>query len=102
MRPDAVGLGGFDSHTLPPHRFPRATRVVSSLRRAIECLTGLTVTAAVSATLVAVPIPCARAQQVDTARAAARRPPPPTAAGDTIRPISPKRAFLYSLVAPGY
>jgi hypothetical protein len=56
---------------------------------------------AVSAVLVAAPIVGARAQQVDTARAAARRPPP-TAAGDTIRPISPKRAFLYSLVAPGY
>ena len=38
-------------------------------------------------------------QQTDSARAAAVRP----AAPDTARPpISPKRAFLYSLLAPGY
>ena len=43
------------------------------------------------------------AQQVDTARAAARRPPAPAASQDTAKPpISPKRAFLYSLLVPGY
>jgi hypothetical protein len=45
----------------------------------------------------------ASAQQVDSARTAARAPNVPrTAARDTVRPISPKRAFLYSLLAPGY
>jgi hypothetical protein len=50
------------------------------------------------------------AQQVDSARAAVRRPPvapdptkKPAAAPDSERPpISPKRAFLYSLMIPGY
>jgi hypothetical protein len=65
---------------------------------------------AVSATLLVAVlsvIPSGRvaAQQVDSARAAARRPPPARAAAapDTTRPpISPKRAFLYSFIAPGY
>ena len=35
MRPDAVGLGGFDSHTLPPHPSGDA-RVISIRRRVIE------------------------------------------------------------------
>jgi len=44
------------------------------------------------------------AQQVDSARTAARTPNVSAAtAKDTARPpISPKRAFLYSLLAPGY
>jgi hypothetical protein len=46
----------------------------------------------------------ASAQQVDSARTAARAPnAKPPAAKDAARPpLSPKRAFLYSLLAPGY
>jgi hypothetical protein len=63
------------------------------------------ITAAVTtASLAGVPPRGVEAQQVDTARVAARRPPATTAAAqDTARPpISPKRAFLYSLLVPGY
>jgi hypothetical protein len=97
MRPDAVGLGGFDSHTLPPHCFPdpyvvaRHTVLVNAL-----------LVAALGA-LAATPLARAHAQQRDSTRTAARRPPARTAAPDTAKPpISPKRAFLYSLMLPGY
>ena len=59
--------------------------------------------AILGATLVAAFAASAMAQQVDSARAAARAPNAPVTARDTARPpISPKRAFLYSLLAPGY
>lgn len=50
------------------------------------------------------PLERADAQQVDSARVGARRKPPArTAAPDTVKPpISPKRAFFYSLLVPGY
>lgn len=72
-----------------------------SVRRSIHH--SLAITIAVAGSL-SVAIEVAGSQQVDTARAAAGRPPaPPRAAQDTARPpISPKRAFLYSLLAPGY
>jgi hypothetical protein len=61
------------------------------------------VTAAALAALAAVPFARAYAQQRDSARTAARRPPARAAAPDTAKPpISPKRAFLYSLLLPGY
>jgi len=57
----------------------------------------------VAASLIALgPLPLARAdaQQVDSTRAGARRR---TAVPDTVKPpISPKRAFFYSLLVPGY
>jgi hypothetical protein len=57
----------------------------------------------VVAALASASVGSARAQQVDTARAAARRPTTPPAAQDTARPpISPKRAFFYSFLVPGY
>jgi len=102
MRPDAVGLGGFDSHTLPPHRFPDSF-VLGTLRRVVARVVVATL---IVGALGAVPYGRADAQQVDSARVGARRrPAPPRAAPapETVRPpISPKRAFLYSLVAPGY
>ena len=51
-----------------------------------------------------VPMARGHAQQVDSARVGARRRPPVrTPAPDTVRPpISPKRAFFYSLLVPGY
>ena len=102
MRPDAVGLGGFDSHTLPPHRFPDPPLLVRP-RRAIARAVSAVFFAAV---LCVVASALAEAQQVDSARVGASRPPGPasaTAAPDSARPpVSPKRAFLYSLLAPGY
>ena len=45
----------------------------------------------------------ARAQRVDSARVAPRAPAVDTAAAAAIRPpLSPRRAFLYSLLLPGY
>ena len=44
----------------------------------------------------------AHAQQVDSARAGARRRPPAPAPDTAKPPISPKRAFLYSVLVPGY
>ena len=72
-----------------------------SFRRSIEHLIAIAVAIA---GLLCAPAHLAWSQQVDTARAAARRPPAAApAVQDTARPpISPKRAFLYSLLVPGY
>ena len=75
--------------------------MVSSLRNTVA----RAITAAgIGAILAGAPSRGLDAQQVDTARVAARRPPAtPAVAQDTARPpISPKRAFLYSLIVPGY
>jgi hypothetical protein len=61
----------------------------------------------VTATLVGLdiaPMASGGAQQVDSARVGARhKPPARTPAPDTLKPpISPKRAFFYSLLVPGY
>jgi hypothetical protein len=95
MRPDSVGLDGFDSPTLPP-------AVARALRRC--------------AVLCAIVFPSlAAAQRPDSARVGAGAPPPAAAAPmpDTAQParrvakpsvqppISPGRAFLYSLALPG-
>jgi hypothetical protein len=53
--------------------------------------------------LVIAPLVRGQAQQRDSARVGARRTPPPPAAPDTEKPpISPKRAFFYSVLVPGY
>ena len=72
-----------------------------SFRRSIERPIAIVV---VTAGLLCASADIASSQQVDTARAAARRAPSvPPVAQDTARPpISPKRAFLYSLLVPGY
>jgi len=74
---------------------------VVARRRAL--VKALLVTAAVVG-LEMVPVAGAHAQHVDSTRVGARhKPPPRTPAPDTVKPpISPKRAFLYSLVVPGY
>lgn len=47
--------------------------------------------------------PAARAQRADSTRAAATAPVAPSIPADSLRPpISPRRAFLYSFLAPGY
>ena len=134
MRPDDVGLGGFDSHTLPPAETPTAvivarvghpTAPVSHGRSGTACalvFAFLTAFAAASSPL------CLSAQQKDTLKTAPAiapdtrpaaaptpsRPPSgapegPSRAGTAASPsrfvvgapITPKRAFLYSLMLPG-
>ncbi len=86
MRPDFVGLGGFDSHTFPP--WQRAT-----LASRCAPLVLLLVLANVEV----------GAQRADSLRAGASavRPQP---ADTAVRqpPISPRRAFLRSLLVPGW
>ena len=70
--------------------------MVSSTHRMME--RGL-----VAAALLAVVSTSAASQQVDSARAGARAPNASITAPDTAKPpISPKRAFLYSFLVPGY
>ena len=73
------------------------------LRRSIDYVTAVAV---LMTAALCVPLDRVKAQQVDTARVAAARPPALpnlAAAQDSARPpISPKRAFLYSLLVPGY
>jgi hypothetical protein len=101
-RPDSVGLGGFDSHTLPP---ARSTNI-----RSHDLLSRLPagVLAAVCAGVLLLAPGEAIAQQPDTTRAGAaprtprRRAPAAQPADSMIRPpLSPRRAFLYSLALPG-
>ena len=108
MRPDFVGLGGFDSHTFPPAVW-RAARA----RAATWC---------VALALCAVVPPIGRplaAQQADSGKSGVRTPAPvlpaperesrardalrsgPEARPRTGPPISPGRAFLSSLLVPG-
>ncbi|HEX5071659.1 MAG TPA: hypothetical protein VFW03_00560 [Gemmatimonadaceae bacterium] len=72
-------------------------------RRPAALVRALLVTASFVA-LDVVPLARGHAQQVDSARVGARRRPPArTPAPDTVKPpISPKRAFFYSLLVPGY
>lgn len=95
QRPDDVGLGGFDSHTLPP---PRAGQ---------EPITGARVSFAVSSftrafalfVLLAAPL---GAQRADSVRSGVARPLAVVAPEDSLAPpISPRRAFLYSFILPG-
>ena len=61
--------------------------------------------AAAALTTIAFVIPCgaSEAQRVDTTRITPRQPVTLPAVRDSARPpISPKRAFLYSLLVPGY
>ena len=102
MRPDYVGLGGFDSHTFPPARGRSGCQPLLGLLAALV--------------LVAPPL---RAQQVDSAKTGVRTAADalPSAERDarakaTVRPstgtkprtgppISPGEAFLSSLLVPG-
>lgn len=109
MRPDDVGLGGFDSHTLPPvaPRCRRGTRLRAARRVVFRVL--LTLAAAATSAV---------AQKPDTVRTIK-----PDSVGfkatvtDTVRapqgskrvlkpfvlpPISARRAFLYSAMIPGW
>lgn len=87
MRPDEVGLGGFDSHALPPRRTCRLLQCQRFAR------------ASVAAALLALLVASGRdacAQRVDAGRSG-------VAGGDSIRPpVSPGKAFLLSLAIPGW
>jgi hypothetical protein len=76
---------------------------VADHRRRNAIVNALVLASAVIGLAIA-PVARGHAQQVDSARAGARRrPPAPPPAPDTAKPpISPKRAFLYSLLLPGY
>jgi len=87
LRPDDVGLGGFDSHTFPPRR-------VGWLAAAV--LAGLLLGA-----------PNASAQHADGARVGPTAPvsvDTAAAARDSLRrpPVSSKHALLESLAVPGW
>ena len=86
------GPGGFDSHALPPHTVSVPARLSHDARFVTlskNCARGLL--------LVACAIVPARAIAQDTVIA-----PRPTPVRDSLAPpISPKRAFLYSLLVPG-
>jgi len=89
-------------------RFPHAPATLFpeshvAARRRAAIVNALLVAAALMG-LALVPVVRAHAQQVDSARAGARhKTPARTPAPDTVKPpISPKRAFFYSLLIPGY
>ncbi len=102
MRPDYVGLGGFDSHTFPPARGRTFVVTILLVVAALGVRPGALL-----------------AQQLDSAKAGVRTPATPlptperdTRARATVRtgantkpkygpPISPGEAFLSSLLLPG-
>lgn len=97
LRPDYVGLGGFDSHTFPPSRAARVSRIFASIR----------VLLALTAALVALPTADVRAQVADSARLgpSARTASAADTTNPSLRvgpPISPRRALLQSLLIPGW
>jgi hypothetical protein len=94
-------LGGFDSHALPPARTPCSLPVLVSALPSI-LVKPSRVAAVVIATLVAAAVP-ARAQRIDSARVAPRQATVDTSFKPApAPPLSPRRAFLYSLLVPGY
>lgn len=90
MRPDSVGLGGFDSHALPPRRRPppRGRRRTGAPRVWIALL-AVVVMAPFTATV--------RAQGAPPAATQPTAPVPPRPKP----PISPTRAFFSSALVPG-
>jgi hypothetical protein len=80
MRPDNVGLGGSDSHTLPP------ARVCRLLAIGVTLLGGLALPAS----------PMAQQPPATPGAPAVR-----TFGDSTAPPISPRRAFFYSALIPG-
>ena len=87
MRPDRVGSGGFDSHTLPP----AAPRLGAAARAIAAVLVALLGAATPVGAQVRDTLP-ARAAVVDSLDALALPQPP----------ISPRRAFVTSFLLPGY
>ena len=71
-----------------PTAIPMPSRAVRCALVAFACVTAVT--------------PVAQAQRADSARAAAARSPSQARADSLRPPLSPRRAFLYSFLAPGY
>lgn len=100
LRPDRVGLGGFDSHTLPPTRRTNHAPLRQVLRTLVLALLGVGPLQAQtqSGTRAGVDLPPATgpAAAVDTGSVSLGAP------DDTPKPpITPGRAFRLSLVFPG-
>jgi hypothetical protein len=100
MRPDDVGLGGFDSHTLPPAGDARSS-ARSSARwgaRLGALYIAVCVASTASAQLPTKPdsTPGFKATATDTVGPQKRVLKPFIAP-----PITPRRAFLYSAIVPG-
>src|ERR1051325_8485225 len=94
-RPDFVGLGGFDSHALPPPAVTLRAKcggfALMSLRTRIHLVAALSL---------AMSRPLLAQQRPDTA---AMRRLAPNPAVDSLRPpLGPRRAFFYSFLLPGY
>jgi len=90
VRPDIVGLGGFDSHTFPPRGGARVRSLLAALL------------------LAAAIAPAARAQRADSARIGASAAPVSDSLPTALQPASPKppitptRALVQSLLIPGW
>jgi hypothetical protein len=94
VRPDDVGLGGFDSHALPPSAgVPNSVKTVGSSPSAP--VRGVLLVAGCLALAGALPAQ----QRPDTTRVAIDTAGPKP---ELRPPLSPRRAFLYSLLLPGY
>lgn len=114
VRPDSVGLGGFDSHALPPTRGVSHQVITANRQHGLAAaVLALNLLFATGRSLHAQqPRPdSARRESArpDSARGAAPRRDTTTTAVDTVGPspelrppLSPRRAFLYSLILPGY
>src|ERR1041385_7480889 len=97
-RPDSVGLGGFDSHALPPSP-GRSPECSGSHRREAMSVFALRRSAVAVMTWCVLATPLG-AQQRDSLRL---NPVVLTTAPDSLAPpLTPRRAFLYSFLAPGY
>jgi hypothetical protein len=98
MRPDDVGLGGFDSHTLPPAGVVRRAVLRAALCAALcAALLFLCLSAPAFAQKPdSVGIKASATDTVKAPQAPARAPSPFTGP-----PISPRRAFVYSALIPG-
>ena len=108
MRPDHVGLGGFDSHTFPPAALAKSfarvgRRALLGLFAWLVCSLAPHVVAAqqrdsARAGVSTLPAPLAPAEREAQARGIARGA---TTAAKPGPPVSPGKAFLYSFLVPG-
>ena len=101
MRPDDVGLGGFDSHTLPPAVPGRALHAA----RRIACATIVSLCAA-SGAFAQIPDSTLLKQKPDSATgfkgaSADTVTGPQSGRALVAAPITPRRAFVYSALIPG-
>jgi hypothetical protein len=92
MRPDDVGLGGFDSHTLPPAG--RSQRMVMRVAALALCFAGTAFAQKPDSTSAT----GFKAVSTDTIPA---QPGKRVIKPYALPPISPRRAFLYSALIPG-